>query len=292
MKSMTGYGRGECSRDGMKFTVELNSVNRKQNDISITMPRELVELEPRMRDEINARVSRGRLNVVVACHLGPSKTTQHVEIDRAVARAYVRAAHELGKETKLPEGLTVDTLLKTPGVVKLTESVIDPETVWSSVESALQKALDALVKMREKEGKFLRDDLLKRLHVCRDKVAKIRTHAPAVVQRYQQQLRERIKSAGVELPVDDERLIKEVVFFADRSDISEELTRLESHLQQFEASLDAKEPVGRTLDFLVQEMGREINTTGSKANDAKISQLVVECKGELEKIREQVQNIE
>jgi uncharacterized protein (TIGR00255 family) len=289
---MTGYGRGEFSSNGMKFTVELNSVNRKQNDISIALPRELIQLEPRMRDEINARVSRGRLNVVVAFQPGPSKSVHHLEIDHVVARAYLRAVHQLGHEMKLPEGLTVDTLLKTPGVLKLSEAVIDPEKVWTTVEKALQRALDALMRMREKEGRYLRGDLIKRLQICRDKVARIRNHAPAVVRRHQQQLHERIKNAGVELPVDDERLIKEVVFFADRSDVSEELTRLESHLQQFEENLDVKEPVGRTLDFLVQEMGREINTIGSKANDATISKLVVECKGELEKIREQVQNIE
>jgi len=291
MKSMTGYGRGECSRNGMKFTVELNSVNRKQNDISINLPHELVELEPRIRDGINARISRGRLNVVVAYHLG-SKTAQHIEIDHALAKAYVRAAHQLAKEMKIAEGLTVDALFKTPGVVKITESMINLEAVWPSVEQALQKALDALVKMREKEGRFLRDDLLKRLKSFSEKVEKIRGHAPEVVKRYQQQLQERIKAAGVELPVDDERLLKEVVFFADRSDITEELTRLDSHLQQFHSNLDSKEPVGRTLDFLVQEMGREVNTIGSKANDATISQTVVQCKAELEKIREQVQNIE
>jgi uncharacterized protein (TIGR00255 family) len=253
---------------------------------------ELIELEPRIRDEINTRVSRGRLNVVVAYHLGPAKTSQHVEIDRALARAYVRAARQLGKELKLADGLTVDSLLKQPGVMQVAEAGIDIESVWPGVESALQKALDALVRMREKEGKFLREDLLKRLRACRDRAGRIRGHAPEVVKRHQLQLRERIKSAGVEIPVDDERLIKEVVFFADRSDITEELTRLESHLRQFEGCLNAKEPVGRTLDFLVQEMGREVNTIGSKANDATISQLVVESKAELEKIREQVQNIE
>ena len=276
----------------MKFTVELNSVNRKQNDILINLPRELVELEPRIRDEINTRVSRGRLNVVVAYHVGASKTAQHIAVDRAVAREYVRVAQELGREMKLAEGLTVDTLLKQPGVLQVTERVIDAEEVWPSVEIALEKALDALVKMREKEGKFLREDLSRRLKHCREKIARVRAHAPEVVKRFQQQLQERIKSAGVEIPVDDERLIKEVVFFADRSDISEEVTRLESHLQQFEGCLDAKEPVGRTLDFLVQEMAREVNTIASKANDAKISQVVVECKAELEKIREQIQNIE
>lgn len=292
MKSMTGYGRGECSRNGMKFTVELNSVNRKQNDISINLARELIELEPRIRDEINARVSRGRLNVVVACHLGPAMTKHRVEIDHSLARAYVRAVHRLGNEMKLAEGLTIDTLLKAPGVLTVTEAVIDPEAVWPGVQTALRKALDALIKMREREGKFLRQDLAKRLQSIAEKAAKVRERAPQAVKRFREQLHERIRSAGVEIPLDDERLIKEVVFFADRSDISEELTRLESHLKQFETNLDSREPVGRTLEFLVQEMGREVNTMASKANDATISQIVVQMKAELEKIREQVQNIE
>jgi uncharacterized protein (TIGR00255 family) len=156
----------------------------------------------------------------------------------------------------------------------------------------LQKAVTGLVKMREKEGKFLANDLAQRLGLLETGLEQIRQSAPEILKRYREQLHTRVKEAGLEISLDDERLLKEVVFFADRCDISEEVTRLSSHLKQFRDCLKANEPVGRTLDFLAQEMGREINTIGSKANAAEISQEVVKMKAELEKIREQIQNIE
>jgi uncharacterized protein (TIGR00255 family) len=290
MRSMTGYGRGEDVQGGFKFSVELNSVNRKQSDISIKLPSELEELEPRIRDEINAQISRGRINVVVAFHRGDA--AEHVELDTALAKAYLRAIQKLQKELKLNGTLTLDAILRAPGVLKLAESTLDANALWPGVENALRKALERLVKMREKEGKHLATDLAKRLDLLVAGTATIRTSAPETVKRYRDQLHARIKDAGLSVPLDDERLAKEVVFFADRCDVTEELTRLESHFQQFRASLKSAEPVGRTLDFLAQEMNREINTIGSKANAAEISQQVVKMKAELEKIREQVQNIE
>jgi len=290
MRSMTGYGRGEHVQGGFKFSVELNSVNRKQSDISIKLPTELEELEPRIRDEINAQISRGRINVVVACHRGDA--AEHVELDTALAKAYLRAIQKLQKELKLNGSLTLDTILRAPGVLKLAESSVEADALWPGVQSALRKALDRLVKMREKEGKHLTADLAGRLDLLAEGVATISKAAPETVKRYREQLHARIKEAGLDVSLDDERLAKEVVFFADRCDITEELTRLESHFQQFRASLKSAEPVGRTLDFLAQEMNREINTIGSKANAAEISQQVVKMKAELEKIREQVQNIE
>jgi len=287
---MTGYGRGEHVQGGFKLSVELNSVNRKQSDISIKLPAELDELEPRIRDEINAQVSRGRINAVVTFHRGDA--AEHVELDTALAKAYLRAIQKLQKELRLNGTLTLDAILRAPGVLKLAESTLNADALWPSVESALKKALDRLVKMREKEGKHLATDLAKRLDLLIAGATAIRTAAPDTVKRYREQLHARIKEAGLEVPIDDERLAKEVVFFADRCDITEELTRLESHFQQFRASLKSAEPVGRTLDFLAQEMNREINTIGSKANAAEISQQVIKMKAELEKIREQVQNIE
>jgi uncharacterized protein (TIGR00255 family) len=289
---MTGYGRGDCAKDGFKFTVELNSINRKQSDISINLPKEFVELEPRIRDEINAHLSRGRINVVVAYHRSSTKAEESVELDVALAKAYSRAIQKLHKELKLEGALTLDTILRAPGVMKLAETTVDAEAVWPSVETALRKAVTGLVKMREKEGKFLANDLGERLGLLETGLELIRKSAPEIVKRYREQLHARVKEAGLEIPLDDERLLKEVVFFADRCDISEEITRLASHLKQFRDCLKSNEPVGRTLDFLAQEMGREINTIGSKANAAEISQQVVKMKAELEKIREQVQNIE
>jgi uncharacterized protein (TIGR00255 family) len=289
---MTGYGRGEAAKDGFKFTVELNSINRKQSDISINLPKELVELEPRIRDEINAHLSRGRINVVVAFHRSSAKAEEQVELDMALAKAYHRAIQKLQKEMKLNGPLTLDTILRAPGVMKLAEASMDAESVWPSVESALRKAITGLVRMREKEGRFLANDLTERLNLLEGGLGLITKSAPEIVTRYREQLHSRVKEAGIDVPMDDERLVKEVVFFADRCDISEEITRLSSHLKQFRDGLRSNEPVGRTLDFLAQEMGREINTIGSKANAAEISQQVVKMKAELEKIREQIQNIE
>jgi uncharacterized protein (TIGR00255 family) len=289
---MTGYGRGECVKDGFKFTVELNSVNRKQNDVSINLPKELVELEPRIRDAINAKLSRGRINVLVAYHRGTAKAEEQIELDVALAKAYYRAIQKLQKQINLNGSLTLDTILRAPGVLKLAESMVDAEAMWSGLEAALQKALVQMVKMREREGKFLAADLARRLDTIATGVELIRKVAPEAVKRYREQLHARVKDAGLNVPLDDERLVKEVVIFADRCDITEELTRLASHLSQFRGQLHADEPVGRPLDFLAQEMNREINTVGSKANAAEVSQQVVKMKAELEKIREQVQNIE
>lgn len=292
MRSMTGYGRGEAAAGGIKVTVELNSVNRKQSDVSIVLPRELAELEPRIRDEINAVLARGKINVVVAWHRSAGADTDRVQLDEGLARAYLFAIRRLQRRLELDGGVTLDTILRAPGVMQLRELDMDAARVWPLVETALQQALVGAVQMREREGKHLAADLAKRLRWMEREVAAIRKLAPRALERYREQLRARVAAAGVELAADDERLLREVVLYADRCDIAEELTRLESHFRQFRECFRREEPVGRTLDFLTQEMNREINTIGSKANAAEISRRVVGLKAELEKIREQVQNIE
>ena len=290
---MTGYGRGECAQDGFKVTVELSSVNRKQTEISVYLPRELEALESRIRDEINRRVARGRLTVKVSMHAADGSSTGRVRLNVPLAKAYARELNRLAKELKLAGAVTIEALLRAPGVLQTDEGLTDAEAFWPAVEKSLNKGLDALVKMREREGTHLTRDLQKRIAVVEKSVERVQKQAPEVVKRFQEQLRERIRNAGLEMPgVDDERLLKEVVYFADRSDISEELTRLQSHFQQFDDCVKSREPVGRTLDFLAQEMNREVNTIGSKANDAVISREVVTLKAELEKFREQVQNVE
>lgn len=291
MRSMTGYGRGQASQNGTKFSVELNSVNRKQSDVVVALPRELAELEPRVRDVINAEVSRGRLNVVVACHQSAS-SAKNLALDAPLARTYFRAMQDLQRELQAGGEISIETVLRAPGVLRLPEEQLSIDEAWPHVEAALKEALADLVKMREREGKHLAKDLIRRLKVVRGCVRKIRQLQPGVLKRHRQSLHERIQRAGIELAIDDERLIKEVIFFADKSDISEELTRLESHFAQFAHHLRKNEPVGRTLEFMCQELGREFNTLGAKANDVEISQLVVICKAEMEKIREQIQNIE
>ncbi len=288
---MTGYGRGQSVQNGAKFTVELNSVNRKQSDVVVNLPRELAELEPRVRDTINAEVTRGRLTVVIAFHAGAS-TPQNLAFDRQLARSYLKAMLDLQKELGVGGEVTIETILRAPGVLRAPEEQIAPESSWKHVEAALKDALADFMVMREREGKHLAKDLEKRLKMVRDAAKKVRKLQPDVVKRYRQSLHERIQRAGLEFAPDDERMAKEVVMFADKSDITEELTRLDSHFEQFAHHLKKNEPVGRTLEFMCQEIGREFNTLGSKANDVEISQLVVTCKAEMEKIREQIQNIE
>jgi uncharacterized protein (TIGR00255 family) len=292
MKSMTGYGRGECSQRGFKVTVEVSSVNRKQTEIAVSLPRELEVLEAQIRDEINRRVARGRLTVRVSVHTAEGASGK-MRINAALAKIYARELRSLAKSLRLADVVTLDLLARAPGVLQPAEEITEAEEVWPATAKALLAALEVMLKMREREGAWLAKDLSTRAARLRAGVRRVRQLAPRSAQRYRAQLLARIKAAGLEIPaLEDERLMKEILYFADRSDISEELTRLESHFQQFDDCLKSNEPIGRTLDFLAQEMNREVNTLGAKANDSVISREVVLLKAELEKFREQVQNVE
>jgi len=293
MKSMTGYGRGECSQDGFKVTVELSSVNRKQTEISVNLPREMELLEAQIRDLLNRRIARGRLTARVSLHAGASRLSARKHLNVPLAEAYARELTRLSKRLALPGPVTLDHLAGAPGVFQTDEELVTGEDFWPAVEKALKQAVAQLLEMRGREGAALGRDLARRIALMRKSAARIEKQAPEVARRYRAQLLERIRSAGLEAPaLEDDRLLKEVVYFADRSDISEELTRLRSHFQQFEDCRESNEPVGRTLDFLAQEMNREVNTLGAKANDSLISREVVTLKAELERFREQAQNIE
>jgi uncharacterized protein (TIGR00255 family) len=288
---MTGYGRGEADHNGAKFNVELNSVNRKQSDIVINLPRDLTALEPRVRQTINESISRGRTNVVISYH-NAANGTRKLALDTELARSYHEAMRALQKDLNAPGEITIGTILQAPGVMRPPEEALEAEEVWPAIERALRVALADLIKMREREGKHLAKDLIHRLKAVRKHLKEIRALHPDVVKKFRAALLDRIQKAGLPIESEDERLMREISFFADRSDISEELTRLESHLAQFAHHLRKNEPVGRTLEFITQEIFRELNTLGAKANDAVISQHVVACKAELEKIREQIQNLE
>jgi len=273
--------------------VELSSVNRKQAEIALSLPRELLELEPRMRDEINAHISRGRLTVAVGLHAkGGGRGGDTGAINVAAAKDYRDRLKALRKALKLEGEITLDQVLRGPGVLEAEGAEIATETAWPALRRALKAALDQFVKMRKAEGEALAADLRKRVLAMQKNVKTIGVLAPKVMEHHRGTLLERAAKAGLEIGASDERLLKEIVFFADRSDISEELTRLRSHLDQFFGQLGRDEPVGRTLEFLLQEMFRETNTIGNKANFLAISQIVVGMKTELEKLREQVQNIE
>ncbi len=291
MQSMTGYGRGETDHAGTKFSVELNSVNRKQSDVVINLPRDLIELESRIRQTINESISRGRTTATVSLHSG-TNGARDLALNIELARSYHEAMRALQKELDAPGEITINTILQAPGVMRFPEQPQDAEEAWPAVQSALRTALGDLIKMREREGKHLAKDLIHRLKAMRKKLKEVRALHPEVVKRYRAALLDRIQKAGLPIGGDDERVLKEITFFADRADVSEELTRLDSHLAQFAHHLRSKEPVGRTLEFITQEIFRELNTLGAKANDAPISQRVIACKAELEKVREQLQNLE
>ncbi len=290
---MTGYGRGESVQDGFKITVELSSVNRKQAEIAVNLPRELELLETQIRDTINLQIARGRLTARVTLHAGTGQLSARQHINTALAKAYATELAKLAKSLKLAGPVTLDHIVRAPGVFQSDEDLASEEDFWPAVSKALKPALAALVKMREREGAHLAEALAAHIEVMRVAVERVQKQAPLAQENYRRLLIERIKAAGLATPAaDDERLIKEVVYFADRSDVTEELTRLHSHFKQFADCGKSKEPVGRTLDFLAQEMNREINTIGSKANDAVISREVVTLKAELEKFREQAMNVE
>jgi len=289
---MTGYGRGECARGGLKVTVELSSVNRRQAEFAVTLPRELELLENQVRDLINRHVARGRVSGRVSLQLGSDGAAAKQHINAPLAAAYARELSRLAKELRLAGPVTLDHLVRAPGVFQTDETLAALEDLWPVVRQALTRALRALVKMREREGAHLARDLAARVAVMRRCAARIRAQAPRAAARYRRQLLQRLRAAGLAAAADDERLLKEVVLFADRVDIVEELTRLESHFRQFDACRKSGQPVGRMLDFLAQEMNREINTIGSKANDAGIARQVVVLKAELERFREQAQNVE
>jgi uncharacterized protein (TIGR00255 family) len=259
----------------------------------MNLPRELEVLEAQMRDEINQRIARGRVTARVSLHAIEGKEAARAHINKPLAKAYARELERLARELKLTGSVSLDVLMRAPGVLQTNEEMADAEHFWPAIEKALRQALAMLVTVRQREGATLRKDLSKRISLMRQAMARVQKQVPGVQKRYREQLIERVKGAGLKEPeIDQDRLLKEVVYFADRSDITEELTRLSSHFQQFDDCLKRGEPVGRMLDFLAQEMNREINTIGSKANDGMISREVVVLKTELEKFREQAQNVE
>ncbi|HIL73572.1 MAG TPA: YicC family protein [Verrucomicrobia bacterium] len=290
---MTGYGRGECTAKGARITVELNSVNRKQAEVSLSVPSELESIEPDLRDLILASVSRGRVSGRVVLQYTGASRASAVAVNETQAKAYRRELSKLAKSLEIPDNLSLDSLLRLPGVLESAQPTLDAKAFRAPIKSALGQALEGLLSMREKEGGNLGRDLAKRLAKLRRIVKRVAKLAPDVLKHHRERLIERLKKANVDVPdMDDDRLLREIVYYTDRTDITEELTRLGSHFVQLEECLSDVVPVGRKLDFLAQEMFREINTIGSKANDANISSEVVTLKTELEKIREQVQNVE
>lgn len=277
--------------NGVVWRVEISSVNRKQLEIVVQLPRELAELEPVLRGRIAARLSRGRVQASFVADRG-SQASAALRVDEALAKQYWQAFERLKGDLGLNMPNSASDAVRWPGVFVLEHSCFTAEEAQEHLEKALDGALAQLLEMRRKEGDNLKLDISTRLDLLEKMLNEACELAPQVVVRLRDALRQRLEDAGLPLPLDDERLVKEIALYADRCDISEEITRAGSHIQQFRNYMDSGDPVGRSLDFLAQELFREFNTMGSKANHAPLAQLVVRAKTELEKIREQVQNIE
>lgn len=290
MHSMTGYGRCQVERDGRMMTVEVKTVNHRFLDVSFRLARHLMFLDDAVRKGVAARLARGHVDVFVN-YENHRADAREVRVDVDLAKAYQQAFASLSQALSCGDGAALSDYVRLPDVLTVQEKEEDQQVVRELFDEALSGALDALIAMRAQEGESMKRDILDKItkiEQIRDEVA---VRAPMVVEEYRIKLKERI-AALTDGEIDEARLLTEIAIFADRAAIDEELVRLVSHTAQIRKTLELAEPVGRKLDFLVQELNREVNTIGSKAMDAQIAQCVVQAKGEIEKLREQVQNIE
>ncbi|MBL8920848.1 MAG: YicC family protein [Myxococcaceae bacterium] len=291
LRSMTGFGSGRGVVTDEEVVVEVKSVNHKFCEVKARLPRELSALEAALVRRVKERVARGSLELTVK-RSGRGATALVPVVDAGLAKAYRAAFAELARVTGLPDTASVRELSALPNVMRLEEPQVDLSKVSQALDAAVDQALSALEAMRSTEGRAIEKDLLARLEAVEKSVLEVERLAPVSIDEYRARLSDRIAELSKGLSIDPQRLAQEVAFFAERCDVAEELTRLKSHFVQFRALCAAADPAGRKLDFLVQEMHREVNTTGSKSANAAIAGHVVQLKAELERVREQVQNVE
>lgn len=290
IRSMTGFGRGTYEVGGRKYIVEIKSVNHKYNDVSVKLPRILISLEDGIKKQVSSKISRGKVDVFVTFE-DYSEKVMNIRINKPLAKEYLKQFKELADETGLDFSPSVIEISKLPDILKLEDSD-ETDQISSELNFALADAIDNFVEMRTQEGEKLIEDMKKRIDWIEGKVEEISKFSATLVPEYIEKLEARIKEYLKTDVVDETRLAQEIVIFSDKCSIEEELTRLRSHISQFNNLLKGASPIGKKFDFLVQEMNREVNTIGSKANSLDITNRVIEIKTEIENIREQVQNIE
>ncbi len=289
MKSMTGYGKGISVRDNKTLTVELKAVNNRFLEINTRLPKFLVAGDEIVRKEIGAVIKRGSIDFYYDYKdIGGDKT---LELDHNLAKKYKDAADELATFLNIKNDFSVSEIMKMPDVIKIS-SEVDTKLICEMFSEATKQAVAALDKMRIKEGESVHADFVKLIENIKGHLCIVKARVPKVVDEYRQKLKKRVEEYLGEIELDEARLINEVAFFADKADINEEISRLFSHIDQFFYILDQPDETGRRLDFLSQEMNREVNTMGSKSNDLEITNRVVAMKNEIEKIREQIRNVE
>lgn len=291
IRSMTGYGRSEQIVDGRAVTVEIKSVNHRYFEFSCRTTRGYSFLEEKLKSFLQGRITRGKVDAYISVEALESAQTQ-VLVNHSLAEGYVQALRELAERYGLRDDISVSTVSRYSDIFSVHKAPEDEEAVWNSVQQAAKEALKNFLAMREAEGERLRADVLSRAGTIMQLVDEIETRSPQTVAEYQERLRQKIQELLGDNTVDEQRLLTETAIFADKVAVAEETVRLRSHFRQMEEMMKTDAPIGRKLDFLVQEMNREANTIGSKAVDSKIAYLVVDIKAEIEKIREQIQNIE
>lgn len=291
ISSMTGFGRGEVTANGYQIICEMRGVNHRFFDFNLRISRRYNSLEDRVREKVKQRIVRGRIEISFNIEK-TGDTARNIKVDNDLAMIYYKSLKDLAEILQISPDLNVIDVFRLPEVFSLEEKDADLEDLWIGMDAALDAALENLIAMREKEGRSLAADILERNAVIMATVARIEERTPQVVKDYAERMRKRINDIQSDVSLDENRLMQEVAIFADRVSIAEETVRLKSHCDQMEQLLASPDPVGRKGDFVIQEMFREVNTIASKANDLDISKMAVDLKAELEKMREQIQNIE
>ncbi|WP_308618969.1 YicC/YloC family endoribonuclease [uncultured Eubacterium sp.] len=291
LKSMTGFGRAQKEIDGYVITVEIKSVNHRYFEFSSRVPRQYGFLDEKLKSYINGKVSRGKIECYVTIE-ALNTDTADVVVNHTLATAYVNALKEIAETYELKDDFGASTISRFPEVLVVRKSDEDEEKLWGYVQEVCSEAIDKFVAMREVEGSKMKDDIYSRGQFILDCVSYIEERSPQTVKEYNDKLVERVHELLGDVSLDESRILQEVAIYADKVAVAEETVRLRSHIEQLNAFISSDEPVGRKMDFLVQEINRETNTIGSKANDVDIARKVVDIKAEVEKIREQIQNIE
>ena len=291
IRSMTGYGRGQDTLDGLSVVVEIKSVNHRFYEYSSRLPRGYGFLDDKLKTYLQQRISRGKVDVFVQIHTIDAVGSE-VVVDHGLAESYLNALKELAQRYDLREDVSATVLSRYPDIFTVRQAALDEDAVWTAVQKVTDVALDRFVAMREVEGARMREDVLSRAATIRQAVEVVEQRSPETVREHMEKVENRMRELLAGVPVDEARLLNEAAVFADKVAVAEETVRLRSHLDQLEKFMDSDEAIGRKLDFLVQEFNREANTIGTKCTDADIAKIVVDIKSDIEKIREQVQNIE
>lgn len=290
MKSMTGFGRASLESNGKNYIIEIKTVNNKYSDITVKSPKRLSFMEDKIRKQIANRITRGKVEVSVS-FFDFSNKSKNVVLNKEIAKEYIKQLREIADENNLSENISVVEIAKLPDILNSIDSDNDEEIAGEALQ-CLNMALDSLIEMRKAEGENIKQDLLVRIERVQNLVDKIAENSKGIVEEYVSKLEKRVKEILKTDVVDENRIAQEAVIYADKTSIEEELTRLNSHIVQFEELVNSDGPVGKKLDFMIQEMNRETNTIGSKAGSGEITKAVIDLKVELEDIREQIQNIE